>query len=74
MREDGRGPSIRDTYSHTPGRVANGDTGDVACDNFEWAFRYDKRFGIVRVDYATQQRPPKDGYHWYRSLIAAQRR
>ncbi|WP_257028108.1 MULTISPECIES: hypothetical protein [unclassified Streptomyces] len=29
---------------------------------------------MVRVDYATQQRPPKDGYHWYRSLIAAQRR
>ena len=43
-------------------------------DNFEWAFGYDKRFGIVRVDYATQQRTPKDSYHWYRSLIAAQRR
>jgi beta-glucosidase len=32
--EDGRGPSIWDTYSHTPGRVANGDTGDVACDHY----------------------------------------
>ncbi|MBB4717550.1 beta-glucosidase [Streptomyces luteogriseus] len=43
-------------------------------DNFEWAFGYDKRFGIVHVDYATQRRTPKDSYHWYRSLIAAQRR
>ncbi|MER5834946.1 GH1 family beta-glucosidase [Streptomyces sp. NPDC002130] len=43
-------------------------------DNFEWAFGYGKRFGIVRVDYATQQRTPKDSYHWYRSMIAAQRR
>ncbi len=28
-------------------------------DNFEWAWGYDKRFGIVRVDYVTQQRTPK---------------
>ncbi|HTL41357.1 MAG TPA: GH1 family beta-glucosidase [Pseudolysinimonas sp.] len=32
--EDGRGPSIWDTFSHTPGRVVNGDTGDVACDHY----------------------------------------
>jgi beta-glucosidase len=32
--EDGRGPSIWDTFSHTPGKVANGDTGDVACDHY----------------------------------------
>ncbi len=29
-------------------------------DNFEWAWGYDKRFGIVRVDYDTQERIPKD--------------
>jgi len=34
VREDGRGTSIWDTFSHTPGRVANGDTGDVACDHY----------------------------------------
>ena len=28
-------------------------------DNFEWAYGYDKRFGIVRVDYETQARMPK---------------
>ncbi|RBY85933.1 GH1 family beta-glucosidase [Blastococcus sp. TF02A-26] len=31
---DGRGPSIWDTFSHTPGRTHEGDTGDVACDHY----------------------------------------
>ncbi len=34
VREDGRGASIWDRFSHTPGRTANGDTGDVACDHY----------------------------------------
>ncbi len=34
VREDGRAPSIWDTFSHTPGMVAGGDTGDVACDHY----------------------------------------
>ncbi|PPG38264.1 GH1 family beta-glucosidase [Pseudoclavibacter sp. RFBA6] len=33
-REDGRGPSIWDTFSHTPGKTWNGDTGDVAADHY----------------------------------------
>ena len=33
-REDGRGASIWDTFSHTPGKTDNGDTGDVACDMY----------------------------------------
>src|SRR6516165_5631389 len=32
--KDGRGKSIWDAFSHTPGRVKNGDTGDVACDHY----------------------------------------
>ncbi|HMQ35309.1 MAG TPA: GH1 family beta-glucosidase [Chloroflexaceae bacterium] len=32
--EGGRGPSIWDTFSHTPGAVHGGDTGDVACDHY----------------------------------------
>jgi beta-glucosidase len=31
---DGRGPSIWDTFSHTPGKTVNGETGDVACDHY----------------------------------------
>lgn len=33
-REDGRGASIWDTFSHTPGKTVNGDNGDVACDHY----------------------------------------
>jgi beta-glucosidase len=42
-------------------------------DNFEWSSGYAKRFGIVHVDYATQQRTLKDSAHWYRGLLAAWR-
>jgi beta-glucosidase len=32
--EDGRGPSIWDTFCRTPGKVTHGDTGDIACDHY----------------------------------------
>jgi beta-glucosidase len=38
-------------------------------DNFEWAYGYDKRFGIIRVDYETQKRTPKQSALWYRDTI-----
>jgi beta-glucosidase len=38
-------------------------------DNFEWAWGYDKRFGIVRVDRSTQERFPKDSARWYAEVI-----
>jgi beta-glucosidase len=41
-------------------------------DNFEWAHGYGKRFGLVHVDYATQDRTPKTSATWYASAIAAQ--
>ena len=40
-------------------------------DNFEWEYGYDKRFGIVFVDFPTQRRIPKRSALWYRDLIAA---
>jgi len=42
-------------------------------DNFEWAWGYWKRFGLVYVDYPTLERVPKGSFYWYRDLIAAQR-
>ncbi len=42
-------------------------------DNFEWAWGYAKRFGLVRVDYDTQERTLKDSAIAYRELVAAAR-
>lgn len=38
-------------------------------DNFEWALGYDRRFGIVYVDYETQQRTPKQSAWWLKQTI-----
>ncbi|MEV5408105.1 GH1 family beta-glucosidase [Thermopolyspora sp. NPDC052614] len=43
--EDGRGPSIWDTFSRTPGKVAGGETGDVACDHYH---RYADDVALMR--------------------------
>ncbi|MFG2786087.1 GH1 family beta-glucosidase [Streptomyces sp. NPDC048419] len=43
--EDGRAPSIWDTYSHTPGKVAGNDNGDVACDHYH---RWREDIGLMR--------------------------
>ena len=43
-------------------------------DNFEWAFGYDKRFGIVHVDFETQERTLKDSAKWYRDFVEEQRK
>jgi beta-glucosidase len=40
-------------------------------DNFEWGEGYKYRYGLVYVDYLTQQRIVKDSGHWYRDLIAS---
>jgi len=42
-------------------------------DNFEWGYGYSKRFGIVRVDYDTLERLPKDSARWYAELIRTRR-
>jgi beta-glucosidase len=39
-------------------------------DNYEWSLGYSRRFGVIRVDYDTQRRTPKDSARWYQRLIA----
>lgn len=45
VTEDGRGPSIWDTFSHTPGIIADGTTGDMACDHYH---RYADDVGLMQ--------------------------
>jgi beta-glucosidase len=42
-------------------------------DNFEWAWGYDRRFGITYIDYKTQQRIPKSSFYWYAECIRQNR-
>ena len=55
--EDGRSPSIWDTFSHTPGKVQNGDTGDVADDHYH---RYEEDIELMAGL----------GVGWYRFSLA----
>src|SRR5262245_11953653 len=43
---DGKGPSIWDTYAHTPGKIKNGDTGDVANDHYH---RYKEDVALMQA-------------------------
>jgi beta-glucosidase len=45
VAEDGRGPSIWDTFAHTPGRTFHGDDGDIACDHYH---RWESDLDLVR--------------------------
>ena len=77
--EDGRLPSIWDTFCATPGKVVRGETGDVACDHYHrWAEDVDVladlgvdayRFSIAwpRVMHA-DGRPNQRGIDFYRRL------
>ena len=40
-------------------------------DNFEWHSGYEDRFGLVYVDYRTQERIIKDSGYWYKDIIAS---
>src|SRR3712207_622037 len=79
--EDGKGPSIWDTFAHTPGNIANGDTGDVANDHYH---RYAEDVALIRKIGATAYRfsiawprifpdgtgtPNKAGLDFYKRLV-----
>ncbi len=81
VRADGRGPSIWDTFSHTPGKVDGGDTGDVACDHYHrWrqdvtlmrelglrAYRFSVAWPRVLPEGARRVNQP--GLDFYRRLV-----
>jgi len=81
VREDGRGASVWDTFSHTPGKTFNGDTGDVATDHYH---RLEQdldlmaelgitayRFSIAwpRIQPAGSGRPNAPGLAFYERLV-----
>jgi beta-glucosidase len=81
VHADGRGPSIWDTFSHTPGKVARGENGDEACDHYHrWPEDLDliagAGFGAYRFSIAWPRVQPtgsgpanQPGLDFYRRLV-----
>jgi beta-glucosidase len=82
ITEDGRGVSIWDTFSHTPGRTHRGDNGDIACDHYHrWAGDLDLMgslgYSAYRLSLSWARLQPTgsgplnpDGVAFYRALLA----
>ncbi len=80
-QSDGRGPSVWDTFSHTPGKVRGGDTGDIACDFYHRSEEDLDRLGGLgiaafrfsiswpRVQPSGQGQINQRGIDFYRSLV-----
>jgi beta-glucosidase len=83
--QDGRGQSIWDTFSHTPGKVHAGDTGDIACDSYhrvedDLALLSELGVGGYRFSIAWPRIQPtgrgavnQRGLDYYRALVAGLR-
>ena len=55
--------------ARSQGVSVNGYFAWTLMDNFEWAEGYTRRFGLVHVDFATQQRRLKHSGAWYRDFL-----
>ncbi|MBN1558093.1 MAG: beta-glucosidase [Lentisphaerae bacterium] len=82
VREDGRGPSIWDTFAHAPGKIANGENADRTCDQFHrWredvALMKELGVGAYRFSLAWPRVMPDGktlnpaGFDYYHRLIDA---
>ncbi|GCE45851.1 beta-glucosidase [Thermosporothrix hazakensis] len=76
ISDPGRVSYLRDHIAAVADAIRDGAPVDgyfvwSLMDNFEWAYGYDKRFGIVYVDYESQQRVIKESGRWYAQHIAA---
>ncbi len=81
VQEDGRGESIWDRFCHTPDKIKNGDTGDVACDHYhryaeDIALMKDLGVGAYRFSIAWPRIIPdgegtvnQKGLDWYARLV-----
>ncbi|MFE1246450.1 GH1 family beta-glucosidase [Streptomyces sp. NPDC058735] len=81
VREDGRTPSIWDTFSHTPGKTAGGETGDIAVDHYhryrdDVALMADLGLGAYRFSVSWSRVQPtgrgpavQKGLDFYRRLV-----
>ena len=81
VNEDGRGKSIWDTFSHMPGKVLHGDTGDIACDQYHrleedldlmselgiQAYRFSVAWPRIQPDGSGE--PNQKGLDFYRRLV-----
>ncbi|CAN5740058.1 GH1 family beta-glucosidase [soil metagenome] len=81
VNEGGRGPSIWDTFSHTPGKVLHDDTGDIACDQYHrleedldlmaqlgiQAYRFSVAWPRIQPDGSGS--PNQKGLDYYRRLV-----
>ncbi|WP_439662468.1 GH1 family beta-glucosidase [Lentzea sp. HUAS TT2] len=68
-----------DRIAYLDGHLKAAQAADVSgyfvwslLDNFEWEAGYSQRFGLVQVDYETQQRTPRESFHWYRKVISGE--
>src|SRR5690625_7957715 len=68
---DGRTPSIWDTFSHEPGRILDGGTGDVACDHYH---RFREDVALMRELRSEERRVGKGGGCGWRGVQSGERR
>lgn len=78
IEDDDRLAYIRDHLAQVHGAIADGCPVEgylvwSLMDNFEWAWGYGPRFGIVEVDFETQRRIPKKSAEWYSQVAATGR-